>query len=248
MIPSAITKNYLRCLSFVLISKEYGAMIFDTGSPFKPEILLENLKNSFDLDPEDIKWVFITHFHPDHIGSNNLFKRAKFVFPKRDLEFGSEVAEVVFSGKKLLSFLHSRCPGYIGNFGEVGERNTIYYVKSFWSKERLGLNLTYGFIEDDVEIPPFIEPIESFGHTHFSYSYKINLNNQNYFITGDAVSNRLAIKSEIGDNISEPHMDLEKYFSSINYFKNQNGIIVPGHDKPFNISDRSAIRTNVFNI
>ena len=133
-------------------------------------------------------------------------------------------------------------------FGEVGERNTIYYVKSFWSKERLGLNLTYGFIEDDVEIPPFIEPIESFGHTHFSYSYKINLNNQNYFITGDAVSNRLAIKSEIGDNISEPHMDLEKYFSSINYFKNQNGIIVPGHDKPFNISDRSAIRTNVFNI
>ncbi|HOV15634.1 MAG TPA: MBL fold metallo-hydrolase [Spirochaetota bacterium] len=247
-IPSEANNYSLKCLTFVIISKDYGAMIFDTGSPFNPEEVLTQLKENFDLNPEDIKWVFNTHFHPDHVGTNKYFKKAKFIFPKRDLQFACEVAEVVFSNKDLLKFLFDRCPGYIDNFTKTEETNIKYYFKNFWSDENLGLKLTHGFIEDNTEIPDFIIPLETFGHTHYSYSFKILSEINNYYITGDSVSNRLILKSDNLERLTDPHMDFDKYFKTIDFFKKQNGIIIPGHDRPFYMEDSTPIKEKVFEI
>ena len=248
LIPSITEKNYLKCLSFVVISPEYGPIIFDTGSPFKTEEVLQQLKDNFGLYPEDIKWVFITHFHPDHVGANRFFKKAKFIFPKRDLNFAEEVASVVFSERDLLSFLFERCPGYLNNFDKTEESNIKYYIRNFWSKENLGLNYSHSFIEDYPEIPQFIKPIETFGHTHFHYGFIIEASLENYFVTGDSVSNRLILKSDMEDRFSEPHMDFVKYFETVNFFKKQTGIIIPGHDRPFQIIDSFPIKTKTFEI
>ena len=70
------TKNegtkYLKCTSFIIKDNEYGPIIFDTGSIYDYNTLLDFLKKQFNLLPNDIRWVFITHIHPDHIlGEHN---------------------------------------------------------------------------------------------------------------------------------------------------------------------------------
>jgi len=247
-VPFSSSGYSLKCLSFVVVSKEYGAIIFDTGSPFKPEEVLNQLKDYFDLFPEDIKWVFTTHCHPDHVGANGFFKRAKFIFSKRDFDFAEEVAEVALSEKSLLNFLFDRCPGYVENFDETEERNIKYYVKNFWSRENLGLNYSRSFMEDNPEIPEFIKPFETFGHTHFHYSFNLISSVNNFFVTGDSVSNRLILKNELKERLLEPHMDFENYFKTVDFFKKQSGIVIPGHDRPFNISDSIPIKTKIFEI
>ena len=89
----------LKCSSFVLIDEKFGPMVFDTGSAYDEKNLAHYLSHQFNLKPEDIKWVFITHIHPDHIGSNRLFKNAKIILSRNEFEFGDKIAQTVFKKK-----------------------------------------------------------------------------------------------------------------------------------------------------
>ena len=131
------TKNdgyyILKCLSFIVIDPIYGAMIFDTGSPQDIDNLVLQLKKHFNIAPSDIKWVFNTHIHPDHLGANSIFKNAKIIFSRKDFEFSQEMAEVAFSDGDLLQFLLDRCPGYKNYFDDFEANQTKYYLKNYWS-------------------------------------------------------------------------------------------------------------------
>ena len=73
----------LKCTSFIIIDKEYGPILFDTGSVYDTQTLLTFLKNQIGLEPDDIRWVFNTHIHPDHTGANRFFRKAKLVFSRK---------------------------------------------------------------------------------------------------------------------------------------------------------------------
>ncbi len=53
-------------------------LIVDTGNPSDEKAIREGLRK-FKLTPRDIDYVIITHYHPDHIGCNMLFKHAIFI-------------------------------------------------------------------------------------------------------------------------------------------------------------------------
>jgi len=53
-------------------------VIVDTGNPNDEEAIRNGLRK-FKLSPKLIDFVIITHYHPDHIGCNMLFKNAKFI-------------------------------------------------------------------------------------------------------------------------------------------------------------------------
>jgi len=133
----------LKCLSFVLIDQKFGAMIFDTGSPSDNANLVFQLKKYFDLNCEDIKFVFNTHVHPDHIGGNRLFTNARIIFSRNDFNFSEEMANVAFSGGNMLEFLHRRCPGYKNSFDEFEARSTVNYIKIIGVERRSDLTKLY---------------------------------------------------------------------------------------------------------
>jgi glyoxylase-like metal-dependent hydrolase (beta-lactamase superfamily II) len=64
--------------SVVLIQDENKNILVDTGNPRDEKRLINALKKK-GLKPEDIDIVVITHFHPDHVGCNHLFKNARFI-------------------------------------------------------------------------------------------------------------------------------------------------------------------------
>jgi len=65
-------------------------VLVDTGAvdPNMEEInTVENGLAKLGIQPEDIEIVIVTHLHFDHIGQGHLFKNAKFVVQKKELEY-----------------------------------------------------------------------------------------------------------------------------------------------------------------
>ena len=65
-------------ISTFLVEKDGVRMLFDTGMGAPDSRLLEGLK-ALHIHPEDINYLFITHFHGDHIGG--MMKNDSVAFP-----------------------------------------------------------------------------------------------------------------------------------------------------------------------
>jgi glyoxylase-like metal-dependent hydrolase (beta-lactamase superfamily II) len=243
-------QKFLKSLSFVIDHPEYGPMIFDTGTPHDTDTTSSILKKQFNLDTDDMKWVFITHIHPDHTGSNFLFKKAKIVISKEDFLFSKRIANIVFSKGDLKSFLYENCPGYKNYYDDIEIEKMKNMINDYWSEKRFGIGLDTCFIEDNPPIPPFIRIMNSPGHTFHHKSYMISGLNpgKNIYITGDSISNRHIINSEYEDRLNEPHMDFSLFDKTITEFRNYDGVFVPGHDRPFYYPSRDPIKNNIFEI
>lgn len=242
------TIRFLKCSSFLIVHKKYGPIIFDTGSFYDIKTLMFFLKNYFNLYPEDVKWVFISHIHPDHIGANRIFTKANIVMSKREYQFGTGIAEIAFKNGDLLAYLHEKCPGYKKTFDQFEADNMKRYLLESWSDENLGLKLNPKFIEDNPEIPDFIETVFTPGHTFYHYSFLIKSEHLNILYTGDALSMRMILRDDIENRFLEPHVDYKLYFESLEKLKNFDGLIAPGHDRPFFIKNLKSLRSHYYNL
>jgi glyoxylase-like metal-dependent hydrolase (beta-lactamase superfamily II) len=65
------------CGSVTLIRGKHNCIV-DTGNVTDEERIKELLKRE-GLSPEDIEFVIITHGDIDHVGNNNLFKKAPYI-------------------------------------------------------------------------------------------------------------------------------------------------------------------------
>jgi len=244
-----ITQNgiqSIRCFSFVIYSEKYGGIIFDTGSPDESDIFIDKLKKDFNLYPEDIKWVFNTHLiHPDHIGANNLFKNAEFVYSKNEIRDVCYIYDKALncSIKDIVTLFHIKYPGYKINCFDFEAESLKIYADKHWPliKEVIEKNALY--IEDNPQIPDFIKIIHTPGHTYNHYSFVID---ERIMISGDALSMRLVLDIKKPQDNFEPHMDFDEYLNTINKIKEFKGLIVPGHDKPFYADTCLSIDKKVF--
>ncbi len=66
--------------TIVLIQDEGKNILVDTGNHQDKEKIINALKKR-KLKLKDIDIVIITHFHPDHMGCNYLFEKARFIIP-----------------------------------------------------------------------------------------------------------------------------------------------------------------------
>jgi N-acyl homoserine lactone hydrolase len=72
----------------ILIDAGANALTFtERGAPETDLISVEDGLRRFRTKPEDIDIVIATHLHCDHIALNYLYKNAKFVVQKRELEY-----------------------------------------------------------------------------------------------------------------------------------------------------------------
>lgn len=57
-----------------LLEVPQGLVLIDTGLPGTKEVILQAL-TELKRQPKDIRWILLTHAHPDHIGSAAALKR-----------------------------------------------------------------------------------------------------------------------------------------------------------------------------
>jgi glyoxylase-like metal-dependent hydrolase (beta-lactamase superfamily II) len=91
-------KKYMAALKPLLVRTNDENILIDTGMGDLPElyrqyyvldreVTLEKSLASKGLKPGDISIVINTHLHADHCGNNRLFKNAKFIVQKTELEY-----------------------------------------------------------------------------------------------------------------------------------------------------------------
>ncbi len=242
-------KYFLKCLTFIVLSEKYGPIVFDTGSPSDSEKIVHILYNRFNLKPEDIQWVFNTHIHPDHVGNNHLYTKAKIVLSKKDFDFALDIANASYTEDNFLQYLYNKCPGYKTSFTEFEANQTKNYIKTYWSTERIGIGKNAIYIENNIKIPAFIQIIPCYGHTFYHYCYLLTFENKKIIVTGDALSNRLVLDEDDKEGrLLEPHMDFNLYFESLDRLKKEKALFVPGHDRPFSSESGIGIKKYKFNL
>ena len=139
----------------------FGRWVKPEGTEMETQLALVGVK------PEEIKHVFISHLHQDHMGNAHMFKHANFYYAKKDME------------KAALSLL-------------AMDDEEVYQENFFWIREEVFMKTkSKTYIDEDIEdFFPGIDIIQLPGHTASLLGMVIHLENNTIIVTADAINNQ----------------------------------------------------------
>ncbi len=216
--------------SSLLASNGVDIAILDTGLPQHSNSLIAAL-NNFGVKPEDITLVFNTHSHVDHSHNNSLFENAKIYCSKLDREWTFGFHETLASADDpLADEVRAFYPEMATSKFDIKIVSKVFAIeKMVWCKERWGREDQFCWIEEAV-LPAGIKVLPTPGHSPHHLSYIIETDERPVLLCGDA----LLTRDEENSNLSLiPPFNLENYKNSQKLIGAFDGIIVPGHDLPF---------------
>ncbi len=238
----------IKTFFFVIKDEKYGVVLFDLGSPYYQESALEELKNKFGILPEDVRLVFLTHMHPDHVGLLGKFPNAVYVTSRAELEFFFRLARRMREGGRIVYILREASSNYKMRYmnPEDDDDSLQDCLEFFWDDKMF--DLPYLFYEDNPDIPEWVEIIPAPGHYVFPLAYKVKRKHHDFLVTGDSFSSRVVFQQEPDSMNNEMQMFPKDYIATKAKFFPFNGIFVPGHDRPFYSGTLRSLRKNVFDV
>jgi glyoxylase-like metal-dependent hydrolase (beta-lactamase superfamily II) len=93
-IPSRSSRGWFGYCTVILFPLDNSWALFDTGHYSDRALLLEAFKTN-QIDPDEIRFVVLSHLHFDHILNISLFKNASIIVSKAELDY----ARIVSAGK-----------------------------------------------------------------------------------------------------------------------------------------------------
>lgn len=206
---------------------DYGLAIIDTGSPKNPDLLkkLEQL----GYVPADFRLVINTHLHIDHIGGNRLFRNARILISRKELDFEVYQARRLHESFNPLAVLQS--------FGRYLEADSyklahqfIMLVNEYPIKDWIGDPAHIEFFEDEPELPEMINLLQVPGHSIDSRAVLMKGKTRRAVAAGDSFYHRDLGKKDL---LSAIHYDSSQFHQNAEKFIHIPDIIIPGHDHAF---------------
>ncbi|SKA85332.1 Glyoxylase, beta-lactamase superfamily II [Clostridium sp. USBA 49] len=157
------------------------AILIDCGTPEGFDKLIENIKKC-GVEPRNIKYIFGTHGHYDHIGAAYLFKE----------KYGSEV------------FLHENDVKRVEDGDDIKTTAGLLYGKSFtpFKVDRvLKKNKIFNFESINIEV------IHTPGHTPGSVCYVLNVSDLKVLIAGDTLYGGFSTKIDSNEEDWKKSLD-----------------------------------------
>jgi N-acyl homoserine lactone hydrolase len=216
--------------STVLALNRHDVAIFDTGLPQHAAAITTALASE-GLSPADVTLVFNTHAHVDHSHNNALFSHARVFFSAEDRQWTRRFHEI-------LATTNDPEPGALAMFypdiAESGaSRKLIRKIagieKLLWAPSRWGHPDQDAYLES-TPLPPGISALATPGHSPFHVSFAIETAERPVLVCGDA----LLLHDE--DQYAAPMMppwSMARYRESQERIRAFDGLVVPGHDEPF---------------
>jgi glyoxylase-like metal-dependent hydrolase (beta-lactamase superfamily II) len=156
-----------------LVNTGARLMLFDTGAGtlFGPTLgkLNGNLRSA-GYQPEQIDDVFITHFHPDHVGG--LMLDGKLAFPNATLHVNARDVAYWLDRATMAKAPESAKGFFEGAMASVNPWVAAARVQTF---------------ETDAVLVPGVTSKTSFGHTAGHTSYLVESKGQSLLIIGDLI-------------------------------------------------------------
>lgn len=134
-------------ITVLLVKSEAGLVLFDAGPPGAETLVLANIR-ALGFDPADVRTIFASHEHSDHVGALEALRRAT----------GAEVVAGPFIGNLLRSGQSAR------DDPQAGDLHPIEPVTVAWSLRDNG-SITVGSVTFTVKATPAHSP----GSTSWSW-------------------------------------------------------------------------------
>jgi len=183
------------------------------------------------IAPRDVTVVFNTHAHVDHSHNNVLFPAAKIVCSARDRAWTRAVHDVLARedtpGAEHIMRFYPEVAG--GGYNAKLVRKILAVEKMLWDPTRLGDDAQAVWLEDTPTLPG-VRVVETPGHSPHHVSYVIETGRAPVLVCGDA----LLLKGE--EDYGAPMMpqwSTAAYAESRARLCQFRGVVVPGHDEPY---------------
>lgn len=216
--------------SSVLARRDGDIAVIDTGMAHHSASLVAALA-SHGIAPPEVTVVFNTHAHVDHSHNNALFPNARIYSSRLDRlwtrELHAVLAAVSAPGPEhVLPFYPSlRSNAYNPKL----LRKMLSIDKLLWDESRWRDDDRSVWLED-VQPPAGISVIETPGHAPHHVSFAIETVGRPVLVCGDALLHRPDLDASVP---LMPPWDVAAYRASHEKIRAFDGIIVPGHDEPF---------------
>ncbi|HVD91908.1 MAG TPA: MBL fold metallo-hydrolase [Vicinamibacterales bacterium] len=216
--------------SSVLARRGSEVAIFDTGLAQHTAAFVAALAEE-GLSVNDVTLVFNTHAHVDHSHNNALFPGARIFFSARDRQwthdFHQALASAEYPDAETIAAFYPELAG--SGVSPKVTRKIAGIEKLLWDPARWGRGDQAAHLES-TPLPPGIALIETPGHSPWHASFAITTLDRAVLVCGDA----LVLRDE--DAYAAPMMppwSTGRYAESRAIIRAFDGLIVPGHDEPF---------------
>ena len=177
--------------------KNHGRVIHRTENQ-----LPENACRNTGISPDDVKIVVLTHLHWDHVGAINIFKNARFIIQKKEMEYA---------------------------INPLPCHRPLYYEDSLGKPEFVDYLDRIDAIDGDMEIEPGIKLISIPSHSPGFQGVCVEGEKSKYFIAGDAIG--LYENWETVPHVpSGIYLNLYDYYKAFDKIEKLGANILPGHD------------------
>ena len=105
---------YSNAISVLLIADEEGWALVDTGTPASP-FRIQGALASLEVGPDELKRIYLTHHHPDHIGGLSAVlwwaRQAEVVAPRLEAQIisGEHPPDIPRASSAPLSLVGKSC-------------------------------------------------------------------------------------------------------------------------------------------
>ena len=216
--------------SSILARRGAEVAVFDTGmahhtGSFRTALAAEGLA------PEDVTLVFNTHAHVDHSHNNALFARARIYCSARDREWTRAFHAALDAAPQpqphdVVAFYPEIATGTIA---PKTIRKIVGIEKLLWDESRWGPPEQAAWLEETA-LPSGVTLVETPGHGPHHVSFIIDTPDRPVLVCGDALLLRNEATYEAP---MMPPWSTPLYRQSQAWILAFDGLIVPGHDEPF---------------
>jgi glyoxylase-like metal-dependent hydrolase (beta-lactamase superfamily II) len=203
-------------------------VIVDTG--YDKELDLELGLSRLHFAPTDFDFVLNTHVHPDHVGNNRLFTRARVIVSRVDYEFARAYCHAMIDTNDPFLILKAYYPESRGVRLERFSRQAQLLAQRYWQDDVLGREDQIQWIEDHPELPSQLKLVPTPGHTPGHYAVLL-ATNPALLLCADAMAGRIFYKSKLKEHV--PRFNSEQFLAGKAYIEQFSGLIMGGHDRPF---------------
>lgn len=206
---------------------KFGLAIIDTGSPDNPD--LEGKLDDLGYTPADFRLVINTHLHVDHIGGNPLFRNARILISRKELDFEVKLARVLKESSNPVAALHLLGRYVDANSYELAQQ-FIKLVNNYPIEAWIGDPAQIEFFEDEPELPKMMSFLQAPGHSVDSRAVLLKGKTRIAIAAGDALYHRDLWKKDL---MSALHYNARQFQHNAEKIAHFPYVIIPGHDHAF---------------
>lgn len=201
-------------------------VLIDTGMTGN-EQLLDELEE-IGIRANDVTMVINTHLHVDHAGNNVWFPHARILVSRQEWKWQSDLEKQLQVSQDPLRLLQELGRPVDEMFRPMADEMQGL-AQDYPLLHRVGDPAQIEWIEDNPCLPDGIGLVHVPGHTPGSLAVQVNASNA-VLIAGDALYHRDLWKT---DALCALHTDQHLFQQTARSLIGFPGIIVPGHDRPF---------------